>query len=648
MSLSKPDDGSPREAQYVAFDLETNGLFPNVTKVHCLSVRCLTTGDLLASVGPHDSPGDWGRACRIIGSAAVAVGHNAVNFDARVLRHFGLLQSFDGRLRDTLLIARILFPDIKKQFDFDRYRSLLRRHGGDKEHPTVKQFARIMGQHSLKAWGIRLGIHKGDYGSDDGEDVWAEWTPEMHEYMDQDTLVTVRLWEFLSKEAASWYGPDWVDHLSIRILHRTAEVTAKIEEAGWPFDEAAAAELYARLAQEREDLSKQLVDAFGTWVVKGSEKTPVRNEPKYHRTKDHPYTQVHFVTFNPRSLDHMAKRLTDKYGWVPEEFTDSGKPKLDEGVLGHLAHDYPECSLLSRFLMVNKRIAALAEGKQAWMRHVRSGKIHAGYRVNGTLSGRASHANPNIAQVPATGVEYGHECRALFGVPKGWIQVGADMSGLELRCFAHYLAKYDKGAYGTVVTQGDVHTSNQGAAGLPTRGDAKTFIYAFLYGAGDRKIGSIVKPSGQEVEQVYVGRALKAKFTKRTPGLSKLTGGIKAQLETSKYLTGLDGRRLFIREKHAALNTLLQSAGAIICAAWMCAIDKHLSAATPWKHGWDGDYVILGWIHDELQFAARNQEVADYIGNLAKTLAQDIGDLFDFQCPLDGEFKKGSTWADTH
>lgn len=630
----------------IAFDLETDGLFPSVSKVHCLSVRDLDTGALIASVSPHHTKDQWTEALGIIANAELVVGHNCINFDLRVLRHLGLLTEINGTVRDTMLIARIMFPDIKKQVDFDHHHSLVRKHG-TKEHPIPKQYARIMGQHSLKAWGIRLGCHKGDYGSDDGEDVWAEWSEEMQEYMDQDTAVTVALWRYLSKEAASWYGPDWFDDLSMHILHRTAQVTTKIEENGWPFDEAKAAALYARLAQERQDLTNQLVEAFGTWAVPGKEKTPVANQPKYHRTRGCPYTEVKFVTFNPNSLDHTAKRLTDKYGWVPEEFTESGKPKLDEGVLGHLADDYPECALLSRYLMVHKRIAALAEGKQAWMRHVRNGRIHASYRVNATLGGRASHANPNIAQVPASGAEYGHECRELFnGGP--WTQVGADTSGLELRCFAHYLAKYDNGNYARVVTQGDVHTSNQQAAGLPTRGDAKTFIYAFLYGAGDRKIGSIVKPKDPETTQVYTGRALKAKFSKRTPGLTKLTGGIKKRLETSKYLRGLDGRRLFIRHKHAALNTLLQSAGAVICMAWMCRIDLVLQRDEALRHGWDGDYVILGWIHDELQFAARTPEIAERIGQLAKKTAQEIGGVFDFLCPLDGEFKIGSTWADTH
>lgn len=157
-----------------------------------------------------------------------------------------------------------------------------------------------------------------------------------------------------------------------------------------------------------------------------------------------------------------------------------------------------------------------------------------------------------------------------------------------------------------------------------------------------------MKPTERETTQVYAGKALKAKFLKRTPGLQKLTGGIRKRLETSKYIRGLDGRRLFIRHKHAALNTLLQSAGAVICSAWMCRVDLVLQEEEGLKHGWDGDYVILGWIHDELQFAARTKELAERIGSIAKQAAQEIGDLFDFLCPLDGEFKVGSTWADTH
>jgi DNA polymerase-1 len=459
----------------IVFDIETNGLLPTVSRVHCVSVRDLDTGALEYSLSPLDTEADWREVMAFISSADLVVGHNIINLDIPVLKKLGWITELSGQVLDTMLLARLLFPDVKKQLDFDKHRSLVRRHG-TKEASEAKQYARIMGKHSLEAWGVRLGVHKGSYGNSKDEDTWKEWTPEMQVYMDQDTEVSVALWRYLGGEALKWYGAKWMDALSVRIVHRTAEVCQRIEENGWPFNEAAATKLYAELSQQREDLSKELVEAFGSWAEPGETKTPGRNDPKYHRTKDCPYTPVRFVTFNPRSLDHIAKRLQDKYQWEPEEFTPSGKPKLDEGVLGHLEDVYPEVSLLSRFLMVQKRIAALVEGKQAWMQYLRNGRIHASYMVNGTVSGRASHHSPNIAQVPAADVPYGPECRDLFTVPPGWTALGADASGLELRCLSHYLAAFDGGSYAAMVSQGDVHTGNQKAAGLPTRNAAKTFI----------------------------------------------------------------------------------------------------------------------------------------------------------------------------
>lgn len=642
----------------VAADIETNDLLPRLTTVHCLVIRDLDTRELVASVSPLSSPEEWTRATGILRDAELVVGHNFINFDARALAKVGLVSDLEAlvpKIRDTMLIARILFPDVKKQLDFDLYAARLKKatRAGvalPKEDPHVKDLARIMGRQSLKAWGIRLGVAKGDYGDDAAKDVdiWAEWSPEMHSYCEQDTLVTCALWDYLEKEARSWYGPDWLDHLSIRVLHRTAHVCAQIEENGWPFDVEAATSLYGDLVQERESLTEQLVEAFGTWVEPGKEFTPTVGNSRTGNVKDAPYTKIKVVTFNPGSLHHVAKRLVDLYDWEPEEFTESGQPKLDEGVLGPLADRYPEVALLNRWLLVNKRIAQIAEGKQGWLRVVRNGRVHASYMVNGTLSGRASHREPNIAQVPSNEAEYGPECRSMFHAgPPGWIMVGADASGLELRCLAHRLAEFDQGNYARIVTQGDVHTTNQGAAGLPSRPDAKTFIYAFLYGAGDRKIGSIVKPQGRETEQTYVGRALKSKFTKRTPGLKRLLDGIKAKLEHSRYLKGLDGRRLFVRDKHAALNTDLQSAGAVICSAWLCRID-HVLRGLGLKHGWDGDYVILGWIHDEVQLSARNHDIADTIKSVCVEAIRDMADLFDFDCPLDGEAKQGRTWSETH
>src|SRR5690606_31621074 len=184
------------------------------------------------------------------------------------------------------------------------------------------------------------------------------------------------------------------------------------------------------------------------------------------------------------SRTHIYKRLKDKYNWKPKEFTEKGTPKVSEEVLESLP--YPEAELLNEYLMIQKRISQLAEGHSAWLKMVRpDGRIYGSVITNGAVTGRMTHNSPNLAQVPAVNVPYGKECRSLFTVPDDRVLVGADASGLELRCLAHYMARFDKGAYARELLEGDIHTANQKAAGLPTRDNAKTFIYAFLYGAGD-------------------------------------------------------------------------------------------------------------------------------------------------------------------
>ena len=258
----------------------------------------------------------------------------------------------------------------------------------------------------------------------------------------------------------------------------------------------------------------------------------------------------------------------------------------------------------------------------------------------GAITSRASHAYPNIAQVPKVGKSiYGEACRSLFRVPEGWVMLGSDMSGLELRCLSHYMAHWDGGEYGKLVCEGDVHTANQQAAGLPTRDNAKTFIYAFLYGAGDAKIGSIVKGTAAR------GKKLKEEFLANLPALGKLKQHVTGAAKRG-HLKGLDGRLVHVRSDHAALNTLLQSAGAILCKQWITLIEDELQA-DGLEHGWKGDYVFLCWVHDEVQIAVRpGMEKA--VGDLCIKMAAQAGIDFDFKCPLTAEYKVGRNWAETH
>ena len=347
-----------------------------------------------------------------------------------------------------------------------------------------------------------------------------------------------------------------------------------------------------------------------------------------------PTYKVKQIVFNPASRDHIADRLQKVHGWKPTEFTASGKPKVDEDVLQGL--DYPQAQTLVEYLLINKRIGQLATGQNAWLKLCRNGRIHGQVITNGAATGRCTHNRSNIAQVPRVGAPYGEECRALFHAPKGYRLVGADLSGPELRCLAHYMAKFDDGAYAKEVVEGDVHTANQKAAGLPSRNNAKTFIYGFCT-AGPAKIGAIV--GGTEAEDELIN-----KFLKSTPALKKLREAVSNAVKKNGHLKGIDGRVLPIRSEHAALNTLLQSAGAVLSKKATVILYENL---TELGYVWGDDYAFVAHIHDELQIQAR-EDIADIAGQEAVKAFEQAGEYYDFRCPITGEYKVGQNWAETH
>ena len=453
----------------------------------------------------------------------------------------------------------------------------------------------------------------------------------MQDYGEQDPRVTKALYE-----RAMGHKPS---PMSVWLEHRFATILAAQERNGFCFDEKAAGELYVTLVARRRILSEQLQTAFPP-ITKREMWTPKANNRARGYVKGQPMERVTVIPFNPSSRVMIGQRLQD-LGWKPTEFTPNGQPKVDETILEKLP--YPEAKLLAEYFLVEKRIGQLAEGDQAWLRLAKNGRIHGSVNTNGAVTGRCTHSNPNVGQVPSVGVPYGAECRALFGPRKGWKLVGIDLSGLELRCLAHFMAKYDGGAYGRVLLEGDIHTVNQQAAGLPTRSNAKTFIYAFLYGAGDVKIGSIVEPLASEDEQRAIGKRLKRSFLKKTPALKALKEAVTKAAERG-YLIGLDGRKLKIRSAHAALNTLLQSAGALICKLATVLAYDNLSTT---GYQWGRDWALVAHVHDELQIECR-KEIADEVGQLVVRSMQEAGTRFDFRLPIDGEAKVGDNWRDTH
>ena len=591
------------------FDIETNGLLEEVTQLHCIATFDTQTSEerIFSSLA-----GDLQDGLDLIMKAPRIAGHNVIKYDLPVLQKLYPTFSYDKRnVFDTLIAARLIWTNIK-----DTDAGLLK---------SGKLPGKKFGSHSLEAYGYRLGEMKGEY-----EGGWETVNQDMLDYCLQDIRVTNKLWQKIKQKNYS--------KRALSLEHEVAWLIAQQERNGFVFDEAAAAELYARLVKRQSELQLELENFFGSWESPLPDFIPKRDNKSKGYKAGVPVKRSQTIVFNPQSRSHIANRLTELYGWEPVDFTEGGSPKVDESVIEKLP--YEPCPILNEYLTVEKRISQLANGTQAWLRVVKNGKIHGSVTTNGAVTGRATHSYPNISQVPNSSATYGTDCRKLFTVPKGWKLVGADQSGLELRCLAHFLAKYDGGQYADAVVNGDVHSLNQKAAGLETRNQAKTFIYAWLYGAGDQKIGSIV---GGTPEQ---GRKLKQRFLKANPALKRLREEVTKKAEDEKYLTGLDGRKIHIRAAFSSLNALLQGAGAILCKQWIVMVERELSKTL--KHGWDGDYALCAWSHDEIQVACRTQEIAEYVSKVCCEQAALAGEAFNFRCATAGEAKIGNNWAETH
>ena len=635
------------------FDCETNGLLEELHTVHCISLQKVSfdgtpLGPVLSSNRVNGEL-TIEQALALLQEADFVAGHNILGFDipalAKVYPGFRVKRAID-----TILMSTLLYPDMR-----DRDFLMLKKKPGQ----LPGQF---IGRHNLEAWGYRLGEWKGDYSEmmkAKGLDPWAAWNQDMDDYCDQDVRVTQKLYKLQMSKGIS--------DEAIELEHGIAPILTRQTRYGFLFDQAAARKLECELLVKRQELADQLTKAFRPWKKSLGMFTPKRADKRLGYVAGVPVEKFKNYVFNPGSRDHIANRLQTLYGWKPTVFTPEGKPKIDEDTLCDLK--YPEIPLLLQYLTVAKRLSqcatpapkVLKSGKpskakqkksEAWIDAVSKvdGRIHGRVNQNAAVTGRMTHAGPNMAQVPKVqhckqrgilkGLEggWGFECRSLFIVPPGKKLVGADASGLELRCLAHFMALYDGGAYAKVILEGDIHTVNMEAAGLPGRDPAKTFIYAFLYGAGDEKIGSIVGKGRKR------GKELREQFLKGLPALAKLVAGVKKKAKAQGWIRGLDGRRLHIRSDHAALNTLLQSAGALVMKKALLILDTRLQemGLVSGVH-----YEFVGNIHDEWQIEV-DEELADLVGRTATESITAAGDYFGFRCPLAGEYKVGNNWAETH
>lgn len=600
-------------------DIETNGLLKELNTIHCIALRDTDTG--APEIYSTDDGIQKGLSAILtyVAQGGVLVGHNLIDFDIPALQKvYPLFSVPEAQIVDTLVLSRLIYADM---WDSDAAR---------KDFPK-----QLCNRHSLEAWGYRLGEHKGDYTGDSRIDdekerkrtKWDTCNKDMLDYCVQDTQVTLHLYQQMM---ALNYSQEAMD-----LEHAVRRIITAQEHYGFCFDVPAAVRLYSQLTAEKLKLEEELSISFPPkYLPKPKLFTPARGNNTQGYTAGAPIRQVVLTAFSASNRHHIVWWLKRMYGWEPTEFSPDGKPKMDESVLASL--EYPEVQLLKKFLLLDKRIAQISTGNEAWLKHQRNGRMHGQMNTNGAVTGRATHSKPNMGQVPAVYSPYGKECRALFTASPGRMLVGADQSGVELRCLAHYMARWDEGEYARIVLGGDIHTANQLAAGLPTRDMAKTFIYAFLYGAGDAKLGSIVGKGAAE------GKKLRAAFLNKLPALRLLVLAVAEAAKAKKFLVGIDGRRIHVRSSHAALNSLLQACGAALAKKSM-VIMRQLVAAK----GYESRAHQVVWNHDEMQWDC-DPLIADEIGKMQVEAFKLAGQYYNFRIPIDGEYKVGPNWAATH
>ena len=523
------------------------------------------------------------------------IGHNIIDFDAVYLENIIGVSLAGSKVIDTLILSRLDNPQ---------------REGG----------------HSLKSWGKRIGLYKGEHND------FTKYSKEMEEYCIQDLKITQKVFEILSSNLQSF------GDTSIDLESKVQSIITRQVQHGWLLDTAKCWELVGKLKERKIEIEEEVHDKFIPLASFVKEVTP-----KYKKNKElsnvglkflgsswqcvvGPLSHIEFTEFNLGSRKQIARYL-QYFGWKPKKYTEKGHPIVDEKILSAVKN-IPEAQLIAEYLLIQKRIAQVTSWIEA--RNEQDGRVHGYVNTIGAITGRMTHNSPNLAQVPSSYSPYGAECRQCWTVPSGYKLVGVDASGLELRMLAHYMNDKE---YTNEIINGDVHTANQKAAGLATRDAAKTFIYAFLYGAGDGKIGSIVGGTASD------GARLKALFLKNTPAIRNLRERV-SRAALRGYLKGIDGRKLIIRSGHAALNTLLQSAGAIIMKKALTLLDNHATISNI-------QYQFVGNIHDEFQIEVVEKD-AKKLGWLAVECIKAAGLEFNLNCPLDGEYKVGNSWAETH
>ena len=539
----------------LVIDIETDGLDYN--RIHCLVTLDVDNNIVKTFLNPVGVQEYFNSFDKI-------VAHNGLTFDFPALRKLWGVKVPVAKQRDSLTLSRMAKPDRDKG-------------------------------HGLKAWGERLGFHKGSY-----EESWEQLTDEMIAYCEQDVLLCAKVYGIVCEETKDFSEKAITDE------HRMQRLASHVEENGFAFDKKLAHKMYSKLLLEQEEIVVQMQDTFEPEVIQLKTKTKLK-------------------PFNPASRKQIGERLIQK-GWKPQQFTPTGQPKVDESTLEDC--DIPEAQILARYFMLQKRTAMI----DSWLKSCgEADRVHCHYRTLGAITNRMSCSNPNLQQIPSLRKPFGLECRQMWKSDYGNVLIDTDAAGLELRVLAHYM---DDAEYTTEILNGDIHTANQNMAGLDTRDQAKTFIYALLYGAGDAKIGSVVNGTAKD------GKALRERFLSNLPSFSRLREAVVHKGTTEGRLRAIDGRQLVVRHPHASINTLIQGSSAVLMKKWF------MNTAATMKARKTGAKLVA-MVHDEMVIECGKESI-DSVSDCVKIAISQVNQEYNLRCKLDCDVQIGNNWSEIH
>ena len=569
-------------------DIETNAL--DATTIWCVVLKKLNKPEFITATSSRD--------LSFLTSDDVFITHNGVEFDIPVLNRVWKTGIKITQVFDTLILSRLFSPN---------------REGG----------------HALRSWGKRLAFEKKDF------DNYETFSKDMIEYCRRDVELTEKVYNYLSLQGSNFSGK------SIRLEHKIAHIIHMQRKRGFYLNREKAEDLWAETLGKAKSIEKELQTAFKPKPKCTREVVPrikkdgtlslvgLKDIDNPAETIGGPFSLFKYEPFNLASPKQIIERL-DAYGWKPTVLTPKGSPKICEKNLETIPDNAPaSAKKLAEWKMLESRWKTI----ESWLNACKSdNRVHGKVFTMGAVTGRMTHTDPNMANVVSSDKPYGKECRECFTVPDtdNYKLVGMDAKGLELRMLAHYMNDPE---YIDIVLHGDPHTANQKAAGLETRAQSKTFIYAFLYGAGVEKLGSVVGGTAKD------GARLRSQFLYNMPSLSNLISKVQ-KMSTGGDIRGLDGRRILIRHQHAALNTLLQGAGAIVCKQWSICMDHYIKQKKLDAH-------LVNTIHDELQYEVHVRDVDAVLAGADKMM-QKAGKDLDVRLTLNADSKVGETWASTH